>query len=242
MLAGSHAPTILDASGDPGWPQPHGKSSTEWYVLGGLSFEEQLWDQANASVEQVLSRYFPSQRLGKELRYTRLHAGAPPYDQLTQAQRKQLADDVFNLVLNLKPVLFAVAINKSQHKNRYADRTILPDVLALRFIAPRFHKYLERIKGRGIFVMDEEERQREKRMRQLIAESKEYGIMLKSPLRPFLIDTRLPRIVEGIMFVSSKDSPAMQLADFCTHSVWLHFEEGKTSRFKGETYGLKTWP
>jgi len=242
----------LDASGDPGWPPPYGRSNNKWYVLAGICLEEKTWDPVNEEFKQLVEKYFPdpSTKPG-ELKYSELHSGVPPYDQLSESERKQLADDIFELIIRWNPVLFATAINKKKHKERYGESAFSPVICSLRLIAPRFEKYLERIDGKGILVMDAEQSRREKKMRRLISEGRKYGIVLKSISNPFLTNTRLPRIVEGIMFVYSEDSPGIQLADFCSHATWLHFEKSKSDRFnqiehlfdshQGKIYGLKVW-
>jgi hypothetical protein len=102
----------LDASGDPGWPPPDGKSRTSWYVLAGLCLEESKWNPARAHATEIVERYFPPPTPPpRELRYSSLRAGARPYDSLTPANRVRLADDVFDAIRQLNPVLFAIAID-----------------------------------------------------------------------------------------------------------------------------------
>jgi len=243
----------LDASGDPGWCPPVGRSATKWYVLLGLSFEESVWEKAHQKTKEIVNAHlpFPLANL-RELRYSSLLAGAPPYDQMTPLQRKNLADDLFALILDLKPVLFAAAIQKEKHRAQYGVNALSPSVWALQLIAPRFHKYLLRIDARGIFIMDAEETKKDAKLKELIQTAREHGIVLKSSFRPFLGNTKLPRIIESVLFEDSRESPGLQLADFCSHAVWKHFERGKSYRFNqiyplfdshgGVVYGLKTWP
>ncbi|MEI2763321.1 hypothetical protein [Methanothrix soehngenii] len=47
----------LDASGDPGWCPPDGKSNTAWYVLGGLILETNLIDDMDTGVKDILEEY-----------------------------------------------------------------------------------------------------------------------------------------------------------------------------------------
>jgi hypothetical protein len=169
---------------------------------------------------------------------------------MTPLQRKELADEVFELVLRLKPVLFAAAIQKAKHHARYFQNAISPDIWALQLIAPRFHKFLERINARGIFVMDEEETKKDTRLKKLIQGAREQGIVLSSALP--LTNTKLPRLIESVFFTTSQECSCLQLADFCGHAVWKHKERGLSYRFKqihslfdehnGITYGLKEWP
>ncbi len=241
----------LDASGDSVWPPPYGPSPNRWYVLLGLSLEENAWIQAHEKTTSLLRKFLPSVT-PRELKYSALIAGAPPYEKLSRLQRKELADAVFGLILELKPVLFAAAIDKLSHKRQYGGNAYSPHVWALQLIAPRFHKYLDRIKALGIFVMDAEERKRDTMLKELIQDAREQGIVLKTPYRPLLTNTNLPRIIESVLFAKSDDSPGLQLADFAGHAVWRHFERKQSDRYNqiyrlfdenmGEVYGLRVWP
>src|SRR6266705_1172975 len=97
----------LDASGDPGWPPPIGKSANQYYVLGGLALEERAWSEADSKSKSVIAKHFPfGSPLPRELRYTSLIAGAPPFHRLKRIERKRLADEVFDLIASLEPTLF----------------------------------------------------------------------------------------------------------------------------------------
>lgn len=241
----------LDESGDPGWPKPFGKSPFTWFVLAGMSLEDNQWKDVNEEYIKIIKKHFGSSFGNFDMKYSALTAGVPPYDKLSGIQRLNLADDIFNLILDTEPVLFAIVINKLAHKRYYGRKAHWPKQLALRFIAPRFHKYLERIKEYGIFVMDEEERKSDKHLKEMIQRARERGIILQSFLDPFRTNTRLPWLIESILFVPSEDSPRIPLADFCSHSVWLKYERGYHKRFdqikhlfdndSGNVYGLKEW-
>lgn len=241
----------LDASGDSGWCPPHGKSATKWYVLLGLALEESVWITTHEKVKALVGKYLPGVPFNaRELRYSQLIAGAPPYDKLSGREKKALSDEVFELLIELKPALFAAAIDKTAHKSRYGYYAIAPNVWALQLIAPRFHKYLVRNDARGIFVMDAEERRKDAKLKELIQNAREQGVVLTST-NPLLTNTKLPRIVESVIFVNSDESPAIQLADFASHAIWRHYERKQSDRFNqirklfdadlGVEYGLKVW-
>jgi len=243
----------LDASGDPGWCPPVGKSSTKWYVLLGLSLEESVWEKAHQKTKEIVNAHLPILLTNlRELKYSSLLAGAPPYDQMTPLQRRNMGDDLFALILDLKPVLFAAAIQKEKHRALYGANALSPSTWALQLIAPRFHKYLLRIDARGIFIMDAEETKKNGKLKELIQTAREHGIVLKSSFHPFFTDTKLPRIIESVLFEDSRESPGLQLADFCCHAVWKNFERSMSQRFNqiyplfdnhnGVVYGLKVWP
>jgi hypothetical protein len=244
----------LDASGDPGWCPPVGKSRTTWYVLAGLSLSDDKWSTAHDSVNQLVQKYFGSRNIScRELRYCSLISASPPYDSLTKIERKNLADETFSLISQLEPVLFASAIHKPAHREKYARNAINPKIWALQIIAPRFQKFLSRINAKGMMIMDAEERRKDKRLKELVQEGRKRGIVLQSSIDPdpFRTDTRLPNLIEDMMFVNSEESPLIQLVDFCAHAIWNHFERSLGNRFQqiyplfdadsGVMYGLKIW-
>ena len=242
----------LDASGDPGWCPPVGKSTTRWYVLGGLALTEDKWSTAHEGVDKLIAKYFGSRDLScRELRYSSLISAAPPYDSLTGLERKGLADETFNLILNLSPVLFSIPVDKLAHREKYGRNAISPKIWALQLIAPRFHKFLIRTDDRGIMIMDSEEKRKDRKLRELVKNARKMGIVLQATSDPFRTDTKLPNLIESVMFVDSDDSPLIQLVDFCSHAVWNHFERGLSDRFnqihglfdsaEGVVYGLRVW-
>jgi hypothetical protein len=244
----------LDASGDPGWCPPHGKSATTWYVLAGLSLNEEKWTSAHQQVDSLMQSYFGSRNIScREFRYSSLIPAAPPYDTLTPAERRNLADDIFELIRGLSPILFASAIHKNSHREKYGLNAISPKIWSLQLIAPRFDKFLSRTGSKGIMIMDQEETRKDRKLRELIQEARKRGIVLQSSILPdpFRTDTKLPNLVESVMFVNSEDSPVIQLVDFCAHAVWNHFERNLSDRFNeihhlfdsvgGSIYGLKVW-
>lgn len=245
----------LDASGDPGWPAPYGKSKRKWYVLAGLAIHQDHIPKMEKGVTSIREQYRKTKNIVlKELKYSYLvSAKSSPWDELESQERKDVADQVFKLIKSLCPTLFAIAINKASHHAKY-NVPESPDSLAVRFIAPRFEKFLKRIDDKGVMVMDVCNQKIDKNVKNLISRAKRTGIVLQGMLNPdpFRTDTKLPSILESIFFSPSEDSGGIQLVDFCAYAIWKNFEEKKSRRFKeiyelfdsnqGVIYGLKIWP
>jgi hypothetical protein len=244
----------LDASGDPGWPRPDGKSSNKWYVLAGLCLDESRWSSARNVARKLVEKYFSSPLPpSRELRYSALLAGAPPYDRLSPTDRERLTDEVFATLTALDPVLFGIAIDKAGHRQKYRERAIPPDSWAMQLLCPRFHKFLERKDGLGVLMMDAEERRKEGRLWKTVERGREEGIVIRAgPLAYPRTNTKLERLVENVLFLRSDSSDLIQIADCCSGAIWRNFELSESSRFTqikplfdhvGDTmYGLKTWP
>ncbi len=244
----------LDAAGDPGFPPPFGKSTSMHYVLAGLSIDAKDWAIGNEKLLEIKRNYFPNIEDSQiELKYSSLFNKIKPFDSLSGEQRKELADEIFDLILNLKPVLFAVVIDKLEHRKKYVSAE-KPNILAIRYMVPRFSMYLKRISDHGVMIYDSEEMHINKELRDFLLESRKTGVVLphariRSPLS---VQNRLYNIIETIFFIESHVSPIMQLVDFCAGTVFLKYERGKTDRFdqinnlfdssQGKIYGLYEWP
>jgi hypothetical protein len=128
----------LDDSGDPGWPPPVGKSKIQNYVLGGLAISPEADFQAKEGVENLLAKYVPPAQKAKyppalyEIHYHDIIRGHNLFDHLDHPQRKALSDELFNLILGLKPVLFASVVKKAVLKMRYGSDAFHPRSYALR--------------------------------------------------------------------------------------------------------------
>src|SRR5487761_681248 len=243
----------LDAAGDLGYPEPYGKSNSKYYVLLGLSLDPvKDWIKARDGLSAIVRKYFPDQAQGpKELHYTDITSKKSPFDKLSGEQRKSISDEVFDLILDIHPTLFAIVIDKVAHRRKYASPE-KPNILAVRFMVPRFSKYLERISDKGIMIYDSEERQINSQLRNFLFEARDTGVVLEPAQLWYYTQNKLDHLVETIFFIESNASPIIQLADFCAHVVFLSYDRGKSDRFnqirglfdnyQGRMYGIREWP
>lgn len=240
----------LDASGDPGWCQPYGNSDTKWYVLGGLALETNFIEDVDKGVRTILAEY--SDLAGNvipELKYSALNSGNPDYyyNCLEGFQRKRMADDVVSLLLESEPTLFAIAVNKNAHCRQYIN-PYDPNLLAWRFMATKYDKFLTGKSDSGFMYMDKEDTRTNRDFDKLIADARENGIFLKGSSGKYNDgpNSNLTSI-KDIDFSNSEESPGIQLADFCAHIVWRSVERNQGNRFAEirklfDTFGIKRWP
>ncbi len=227
----------LDASGDTGWTPPFGKSKTTWYVLAGLVLTPDSDLKAHQETNRILEKYVPEDVRTKyrdnqyELHYLHVIRGENIFSHLKTEELKALADEVFNLILELKPVLFATAINKTQLKRVYGIHAHLPNRLAMRATIGRFSIYLKRKNLIGTVTYDAEEYRKDKSLQEMIIGFRRYGIVLTGENYRPRMDDKLGNLLNTINMSASETSPGIQLADFCSRSVWQHFEHGKSNRF-----------
>ncbi|CUR52802.1 conserved protein of unknown function [Nitrosotalea devaniterrae] len=227
----------LDASGDTGWVHPFGKSKTEWYVLAGLVLTPEADLKAHRETSKILAKYVPEEVRAKfpdkmyELHYLDIIRGQRLFSHLKQEELKALADEVFNLLLELKPVLFATAINKIQLKRVYGHNAHIPNRLAMRATIGRFSIYLQRENLIGSVTYDAEEYRKDKNLQEMILGFRRFGIVLTGENYRPRMDDNLGNLLNTINMASSETSPGIQLADFCSRAVWQHFEHCKSNRF-----------
>ena len=245
----------LDASGDPGWCPPNGKSNTAWYVLGGLILETNLIEDMDTGVKDILEEYSDlAGHVIPELKYSALIAGNPEYNYnyLEGIQKKHMADDVLSLIQEHEPILLSVAVNKNEHYHQYS-KPHDPNLLAWRFMATRFDKFLTDRSDTGFMFMDAEDTRTNRDFGILIEDARKQGIFLTGMNSVYnnWSNSKLDSI-KGFDFVNSEISWGTQLADFCAHITWRYVERGQGNRFNqikdyfysrnGNAYGFKRWP
>ena len=227
----------LDASGDSGWTQPFGKSKTEWYVLGGLVLSPDADFKAQEEVKNILEKYVPENIRSKfpekqfELHYLDIIRGQRLFEHLKRTELKNLADEVFELITSLKPVLFGSAINKTQLKRVYRGNALLPNLLAMRATIGRFTMYLKREGLVGIVTYDAEEYRKDKSLQEMVLSFRRHGIILYGRNYQPNVKPDLGNLLNTINLSPSEASPGIQLSDFIARSYWQHFEHKKSNRF-----------
>jgi hypothetical protein len=245
----------LDGSGDPGWCSPYGTSNTTWYVLGGAAINDSANVAINMGVADIIKKYSQiAESPIKELKYSALIAGNKDYgyDRLTRPQRKDMANEVFDLILEYEPALFATAIHKNRHYEKYSN-PFDPLLLSFRFTVTRYDKYLVENMDKGKIFMDSEAPSATKALKALIEDAKISGIFLNGVSGQYEAgpNSKLPSLLNNLDFNTSENSPGIQLADFCSHAVWRKYERAQGDRFSTIQYlynsstgisRLKQWP
>ena len=200
-----------------------------------LSTENDL--KAREGVKKLLDKYITAEQKSKwpakyyEIHYHDLIRGHNIYSSLDHPQRKAMADELFNLIMGLKPVLFATAVSKMEMKKRYGSNAYNPRSYALRATIHRYSMYLDFHKLAGTIVVDEEEYRRDKDLREMIHDFRTKGIILRSWDYNPRFENTLERILNAVNFSPSSMSPGLQLADMITRTTWSHFERNKSNRF-----------
>ncbi len=225
----------LDSCGDSGWCPPCGRSPVRYYVVAGLALTGSADLRAQTELDAILTKYIGSAvKLGykKELLYHDLIRGKNAYEGLDHPQRKEMADSVFALLAELKPVLFATAVDKVHMKERYHEDAHDPKRYGMRATIGRFSMFLKRqTNGIGNVIMDTEEVRKDRAIQEMIRTFKVVGTEIRGwDYQPRFVD-RLERILNTITFADSSITTGIQLADVCCRTVWQHIEKGKSTRY-----------
>jgi len=227
----------LDASGDSGWPPPFGKSSNKWYTMAGIILTPEQDLLTKKRTGEILEKYISDEIKSSyphnyyELHYLELMCGNNIYKELEKIQRKEMADEVFNFLLELKPIIIATSINKLQMKKVHSTSAFNPKRLAMRSVVSKFSMYLNRHDMIGAVVFDEEEYRNDTKLREMIQNFRTSGTNISGFRYQPSQNTKLENVLNTIQLCPSELSPGLQCTDFIARSVWQHKEKGKSNRY-----------
>lgn len=246
----------IDEGGD------DGEKGSRFYVLGGLVVDVKALPQLQSDVRQLVAKTFrhwkrvhaPQMYMKQEferdrpmpkefekfgvakpeLHYSPLISKKPPFDKLSDEQRKELADAVIGLVLKHGERLLGVAIDKVKHSEKY----LIPkpvDLFTIEMMAERFEAYLKTVDDVGMFVYDYKDKHNNLIFRNFVDFIRTDGTA----------HMKLPHIVENLMFLPSELCEGLQLADFVAHSLFMKFERARDQRYlelQKRFFSLKEFP
>lgn len=225
----------LDSCGDPGWRAPNGNSTVKYYAVAGLALTSVADMTADQEVNRLLTKYIPdaeSQGFKREICYHHLIYGKDQYQNLEDTQRLTMANEIFDLLLQLKPVLFATVVNKIRMKERYGVNAYDPKVYAIQATIHRFAMFLKRqTNGIGNVMMDSEEYKRDHLLQEMVRTFKRTGIIMRGWAYQPRYEERLERILNTIAFSDSDLSSGIQLADVCSRTTWQRYEHNLSGRY-----------
>lgn len=221
----------LDSAGDTGFPR---KGSSKFYVLAGISADPLTWHPTSDKIKQIKDRHFGQiKQVPRELHYHDIINNRFPYNMM--ASKKQLADEVFDVIRSGDFVLFAMVLDKERHWNKYAN----PEPPALHMFEAminRFERYLRRVNDVGAIVMDKSGAQD----KALVTTFEIYKVT-GTYYQP------ITKIIDTVFFTPSETSVFLQMCDFVAYAVWSKYERNKADRFgeiesKFDSYGIRTFP
>ncbi len=206
--------------------------------MAGIIFTPEQDLQIKQKTCKILEKYISDEMKSSypdgyyELHYLDLMCGNNIYQKLAKIQRKDMADDVFELLLDLKPVIISTSINKLQMKKNYSTDADNPKQLAMRSIISKFSMYLTRHNMVGMVIFDEEEYKNDTKLREKIHAFRKNDTNIQGFLYHPSKNDKLENILNTIQLCPSELSPGIQCADFIARSVWQHHEHEKNNRYE----------
>ena len=138
---------FADGAGHPDYRPPVERGDTDHYCIAGLLVDDRQREQLETGVDAIIQRYFPH----REPRTVELKAAwisarvnqKPPWDALPGPQHAQLFDDVRDLLMRVRPVLFGQIVHKDNYRQSIrASRPERPATNVLRFLMGRLDHHL----------------------------------------------------------------------------------------------------
>ena len=198
-----------------------GSPNSSYFVLGGIAVHEQTAGPLARSMDQLFSELPVACRL-EELHTQQVRRGSGPWQVLAKSRRLQLLEDVARLLVAEStkpqpPVLFAVAFHRDSvpHQNPYER--------AYEEFFARCNGLLGRLTSQGdphrcIVIADQSRRELESTIQSAMIGWREHGASTGAAIGPLASYAEVP------LFVDSRASRLVQLADFVAHWVYRAYE------------------
>ena len=201
----------LDESGDPnGW-----NNDQDHFVIGGVAVHEGQVQRLSDRFGAIQSEFFPNIYVPLNLHATEIHGGRDRYRQMPYAVRQRMLEALYAAIVDIphpSVVPFATAIHISAVVGaEQALRDTFEDVLK------RVNTFLiqrDLAEPQHCLLVIDRSQSTEDRYRALLSEMRRT-----SP-------ERVSRIVDIPYFSQSSDTRLLQVADFCAHAVFRHYERG----------------
>lgn len=225
----------LDGTGGSNWPTSPKPDAHDWFVLAGPALEPRVNQEANCKIANILGKIMPFEKMkiGEkyEINYHNIHRGLGIFADLDEDEKAGLVDDVFDVIINAKPIIFATVLNKRKHRVRYKT-PIPPYQLAMRSTLNRFSKYLTANQEEGMVLADEESHKGDKKIIRKMDSLKRTGMTIRGRNYQPQTEDHLEMLLNPLVMAASDMSGGLQLADVCSRAIWLYFANRKSDRYK----------
>lgn len=199
-----------------------GNLDENYFVLGGISLPENSVRWLTYKLETLAERVWPNDPRAVEFHASEIFGGQGPiWEKFNRPDRIQLIKDVIGVLdeAHAGVRVFACAV----HKNSFPAEDSVK--LAFEDVSSRFDLYLQRISSeevteRGLIVVDDSSY--ENSLQSLASEFREEGNRWGNQLRS---------LCEVPLFVDSKASRIIQLADHIAYAVFRRYNAGDINYF-----------
>lgn len=192
----------LDESGSP-------DDNTQPFVVGGLAIHASEVDDMRREVEAIVAKHLDAHLHGLELHATEVLGGRGGWRGVPRHVRDAVAADLVALVGQRQPRrrLFAVAREPGAVSHADPLERVFEELLL------RFSTFLRKAGGGELGLVIADEAKYEKTLQPLAQAWRETGTRFG----------RLTNIAEVPLFVDSKATRLIQLADLVAHAVFRHY-------------------
>jgi len=184
------------------------------FTTGGIIIDDNEHQKFQIELNSIMQYYFGEVTLDPcfKLHYTELlQCKKSPYNILTKPQKIELADRIFNTISTLNCNLLSVGMHLDSHYMN--QRTPIPHrVLALRYIAERFERYVVSKSDKGKIIYEQFGKRETRRV------NRAYDRIFSDYNLPRIIDIR--NVDPEIEFRDGRTDPVLPFCDFFTYATW----------------------
>jgi hypothetical protein len=196
-------------------------SGEDYFVLGGISLFEAQADWVTRQLDKLAESIDPQHPQEIEFHASEVFSGrSHPWDRLSSQERRGVIKAVLAVLAESyeSAKVFGCAVHKASFPGQD------PVELAFEDLCSRFDRYLTRLRGAG-------DRQRGL----LILDDSAYETSLQRLATNFrVLGTRwggIHNLAEAPLFIDSRVSRAVQLADHVAYAIFRRYNAGDTSYF-----------
>lgn len=206
----------VDESGDSGrYRFKNGQNNTgssKYFTLAGIIVSDAENERLGKAVNMLIDRYFDHIQLPEKFKmhYYPLIHNHYPYDQLSEIQRKQLADGMFDIIKKSDLYLLSITVNLEEHYEKH--ESVEPVALALLLLRDRFQNFLKEQNKNGFIVYELLSKRQKRKI--------EHHMKKLSKNMMFQDHVKFQNIRHHIRKGNPVKHPVLQLADFFAYSVW----------------------
>lgn len=199
----------------------------DYFVVGGVAIDEADLSKIRRRIEIIVRRHLREANWGMELHASRIRGGRGAWGRIPHATKDGLLGDIPRLLGSFQApsrrpyALFATA--RAPHAVPGADpleRTF--EEVLLRFTEMLVRESSAGLENLGIVIADEAKY--EKILQPLVESWREIGTSRR-------VRKRLARLVEVPLFVDSRATRLIQMADFVAHAAYRSYTAGDDSLF-----------
>lgn len=220
----------LDSAGHPLY-RP--KGDTDNFVTTGVLITDEQRLQLETRLDALVEQFFPDREpRSVKIHLTRLCAGEDEWALIEGPERPVFLNGMRDILLDVKPVLFSQVMHKARYRDHF--HTIepeLPSENTLRFVLGRASKRVRANNEQCRITLDWDSREIQTSYANLVNRIRLYGDKIAGMTYQPTNVTKLDRFFDPV-FVESRASRCLQVADYAAYWCWKTAEQAKNNRLR----------